>query len=340
MSDFRQNLLRQLRHGTIFDVAADAGIELRASAGKVPIRCPFHDDRHASAFVSESNTIYCSACTPEGGMGAKRFAEALGLAWEHYVERELTPGASRPKAAKGALEFGPADAVRAWEAARARARDDDAVDADREVYEYLALRKLLPSWESCAFGILADRPDLHEAIGNWPRRGYRVIAPLFNLAGAIVGIQARGLERCDPKTLVPRGCRISGSVFADARGRRVLLGDAPEAETVVLGEGLTDYLALTIASPFAVMTSPGTSNALAAVGAWARDRRVLLALDNDPAGHAATPAVAAALHQRGAAGVFRVNWPDRAKDAADVLSRRGASGLEEFLRRASIWRAA
>ena len=113
-----------------------------------------------------------------------------------------------------------------------------------------------------------------------------------------------------------------------------------DAGEVVFGEGLTDLLALAIASPFPVITAPGTANAVACVGSWARGRRVLLALDNDESGRKAAPPTAAALYGQGATRVIAVTWPGNAKDACDVVAARGVVGLEEFLGRAPSEKAA
>ncbi len=331
---------RALPQGLIFEIARAAGLTLFERGGKAVLCCPFHCDRNASAFVSKSNVFFCSVCTPDGGWSAKRFAAAVGQPWGCHVNAEVP----RPTRAVNAVQleptFSPADALRTWTQALARARDADAVGEDRQTHEYLELRRLMPACEFRAFGVLVGSANLHPAIANWPRSGYRIVAPLYDSCGNVVNTQARGLPGCTPKTRVPKGCRISGTVFADSRGRRVLSGQAEDASTVVFGEGMTDCLALTIASPFAVLTAPGTSNACKAVGPWALDRRVLLALDNDEAGNMAVAPAARALYSHGATEVARVAWPQGAKDACGVLEAFGAQGLHEFLLRASVGRVA
>lgn len=312
--------------------------------------CPAHDDRHPSLSVGEGEDgrvlLKCFA-----GCSAESIVAGMGLSMRDLMQdgiprptlRQVTSKAThrvqadrRPSTAP---PFEPADAVRIWALARSRARDDDAVEEHRPVYEYLAKRGLMPAWELAGFGILHDQEGLPAAIQSWARRKYQLVAPLYDSAGIVKNIQARGLPPCDPKTLVPAGSRLVGTAFADSRGRS-LLADEIDAEFVVFGEGLTDMLALAIASPFPVITSPGTSNAVAACGPWAAGRRILLALDNDVAGDRAVHPVSAELYRYGAESVLRVRWPSGAKDVCDVLERHGAEQLGDFLRREPTARVA
>ena len=48
--------------------------------------------------------------------------------------------------------------------------------------------------------------------------------------------------------MTPKGGRVKGYAFATAEGQEVLRG-ASSYEMVLIGEGLTDFLALAIASP-------------------------------------------------------------------------------------------
>jgi hypothetical protein len=96
---------------------------------------------------------------------------------------------------------------------------------------------------------------------------------------------------------------------------------------VILGEGLTDSLALSIAAPgVPILAAPGVDSAERAVGAWAEGRRVFVALDGDAPGELAVPAVARAIARWGG-WPLRLRWPTGAKDANDALL---ALGLERF----------
>lgn len=312
-------------------IALDADLEWRDRGEKRTLRCPFHQDGHASAFLSSANVFYCSVCTPAGGWTAKQFCAELGLDWSRYMPgaafRASTAGPrhSPPKPA-----FSPADAQRVWELAIARARNDDAVAQDQLTYEYLARRQLMEAWEVGVLGVLPPGADVPEPVSSWHARGYRLVAPLFEANGVLVGVQARAVTAARPKTVFPKGSRISGTVFADVRAREVLRGQR-DTPAVVLGEGLTDSLALSFSSPVPVFCAPGSSNAVAAVGPWVHGRVLFLALDCDAAGSTPIDAVANAALELGATRVRRLVWPDRAKDACEVIEKRGAHGLSKFL---------
>jgi hypothetical protein len=302
--------------------------------------CPAHDDRDPSLSIKLGDDdrilVNCHA-----GCTAEAIVEALGLSMRDLMpERPSRDFASwrAPRTVErremGSAGFDRSDASTLWATSRARARNDDMVGRDSDVYRFLTKRQLMPAWELPVFGILAEQSGLHPSIQSWPKRGYQLIAPLFDQSGAVANVQARVIRCGEPKTLVPGGTRLSGTVFADSRGRSLLAGEA-EADCVVFGEGLTDMLALAIASPFPVLTAPGTSCLVSAVGSWARGRRVLLAIDNDAAGQRAVAPTAEALYQQGALEVSAITWPGHAKDACDVLAARGEVGLRGFLERAT-----
>lgn len=315
--------------GMIFGIAADVGITMRGKGDKRACKCPFHDDHIASAFLSVTNCFYCSVCTPAHGWSAKTFSEALGLSWNGRAVT-TTFVRQRPRSAPPPPSFGPYEARLTWNASYARCRDDDRAVDDRDVFAWIADRGLLESFELGVLGVVPTR-GLQAAIAWWPERGYRVVAPLFDAHGEIVSIQARAIIPAEQKVRNPKGSRIAGTVFADRPGQRALAG--VQADRVVYGEGLTDMLALSISSPWPVITAPGTGNALNSVGPWANGAEILLALDCDAAGQEAVLPVAQRLREYGARNVRRVEWPDGAKDACDVLAARGSAGLHEFLLR-------
>jgi hypothetical protein len=321
-----------LRPGLIFEVAQQAGLHPRGEGTKRQLRCPFHDDQHSSAFLSSNNVFYCSVCTPDGGWSAKRFTEALGVHWPPPDAFEQ-PGRIHPQAdsLKSDQSFSPILAREVWQAALARARDDDHLDADRAVYEFVSRRGIGHSWEDGLFGVLSEGMDLPGPISRWPSTGHCLIAPLYDLTGSVACIQSRSVRNGDPKILAPTGGRVKGTLFADERGLAVLRGSAPTTQAVIYGEGLTDSLALAIASPIAVLCAPGTNNAVAGIDTWTRSRQVVIALDNDSAGQAQVDPVAAALSANRADRVFRLTWPKGCKDACDVVAQLGTIGLHALL---------
>lgn len=322
---------RALRVGLIFDLAEAGGVEVSRRRPKTPIRCPLHNDRQASAFLSENNVFFCSVCTPNGGMSARAFASALGVDWRGTVSANVPrprPGA-RPDSK---TPFTAHEASIVWSRARDRMCNDEMVDADREAWNFISKRRLGEGFELSAFGILAEGMGLPAAVSLWPDTGYRLVAPLFDRRGVIANVQARAVIDRSPKTLFPAGSSVSGSLFACSRGVQVLRGEWYSAPCYLLGEGLTDHVALSIASPIPVLSAPGTSMAAAGVGTWVRDSVLYLALDLDDAGENVLDAVTQAAYRFGARKVHRVEWPGRAKDACDVVAERGVDGLERFLR--------
>jgi DNA primase len=135
------------------------------------------------------------------------------------------------------------------------------------------------------------------------------------------------------KALLPRDSQARGTVFADPRGLEILRGTWIGARRLILGEGLTDFLALSTVSPAPVLSAPGTSMAPSAFGPWVKDFDVMLALDWDAAGDAAIHVAAKSAYGHGAARVRRLEWPDSCKDACDVVARVGLEGLGDFLSR-------
>ena len=118
-------------------------------------------------------------------------------------------------------------------------------------------------------------------------------------------------------------------MFASTAARE-LLSDCGDSRVVILGEGLTDFLALVIASPVPVVCAPGVGAARHAVGDWCRGRHVIVALDNDEVGAKHVQDVADEVYAAGGQA-SRLMWPDGHKDACDVLAARGEDGFMKFL---------
>jgi hypothetical protein len=320
---------RDLAKGLIFEIARAGGIEVPNAGEKRVIRCPFHDDRHPSAFLTASNVFCCSRCTPEKGLSAKRFAAAIGQPWNG---RKIAPA---PLVRKRDVDPAPAFTAQAaqlvYSRAFARARDDEFAAADREVYAYLSERGILESWELVAFGVLAEDMALPKAIAWWPRAGYRVVVPLYDARGELVSIQARAIVPPEKKTVFPTGSSAKGTAFASARAIELLRSGESSHDIVLLGEGLTDFLALVSATSIPVFCAPGTGFAVGCIGSWVRGRTLLVALDMDEAGSTALQPVASAAYNAGARRVMRVEWPPNCKDACDVVQLRLLAGLEALL---------
>jgi hypothetical protein len=204
---------------------------------------------------------------------------------------------------------------------------------------YLARRGLATAWEDSLFGILASDMDLPDAVRSWPGRGYQLVAPLHDVeTGDLVSIQARAVRDAQrPKTLFPKGSRAQGTVFATAaalallRGRDNLFPRSSPPRAIIIGEGLTDFLALAIHAAVPVFSAPGAGAAIGAVGAWAHGRTVCLAVDCDPAGEAVVSEASRRAFTAGARAVRRIAWPAGAKDACEALGALGTERFQAFL---------
>lgn len=323
--------MASLPAGLIFNIAADAELAVSGKGAKRTLKCPFHEDRSASAFLSATNCFGCSVCYPGTAIPAKEFCAKLGRDWKSYTGNLVrdTPAATP---APTEVPFTAADAEVVWQAARARFHDDSCAEADRPVYEYLDGRGLGEAWDMRQYGVLGPNMTLPPRVAAWPSRGYCIVVPLYDVKGEIACVQARNIRGNEPKTLVPKCSHISGTVFANEAGRALLRGEPCDHKTVILAEGLTDFLALSIATLIPVLAAPGTSTAVKAVGPWVYGRDLVIALDFDDAGKKATPAVAVAAFDLGARKTRAVVWPKCAIDACDVVAERGVEGLAVFIR--------
>jgi hypothetical protein len=331
---------------------ASLGFPCQGDATKLKLRCPLpgHDDRSPSAVIfPQTMRFHCSVCLPSSSISVLALLSRLDASMDRFVSgKESCSSRHNPETTilpeSPRSPFNPQDAIDLWTKALARARDDRSLDRpeDQEVYRYLARRKLAPAWEDGSYGILASDMVLPDAVRSWPGRGYRLLVPLVHVPTAqLVNVQARCIRAgASPKTLLPAGSRSKRTVFASKTGLRLLQESQAEAQVsssrpfspvVILAEGLTDFLALSIHARVPVLAVPGVSTAASAVGPWARGRTVCLALDEDEAGERAVMDTQSQAHALGAREVRRVHWPLGAKDACEALEALGERGFQEHL---------
>lgn len=320
----------KLPPGVILEVFQTAGIEVRGRGSKRKLRCPFHDDKHPSAVLFvEDNTFHCSTCALS--LTAKQSAERLGVPWRG---KPTFPGDFvRPAVERKAAEyaFSAADAERVWTAAVAEARDDSRILDNAEPLEFIRSRGVETALD-CGEDLLGFLPekDVHSATCSW-YPSYRLVVPLFDELGRIQNVQARLTVSPVPdgakKILFPSGSKAAGARFANRSGRALLSGDDCASRIVIIGEGLFDFISLSIVKPSVpVFAAPGCEFMPGIVGSWAKGRVVYVGAHVDEAGERAALETARKIFEMGGKPK-RLRWPKGAKDCNDALT---LLGLDEF----------
>jgi hypothetical protein len=286
-------------------------------------RCPAHPDPSPSLHIDRGRDgqvlLHCFAGCDLGAILA-----ALGL-----EKRDLFPAGlparpsgnlrrtqNPPQVARREKPFTPDRARVLWAACLELAQGGELAES---VNAYLAGRGLLPDREG---------EELY-GVAPFSWRPHLLAAPLFDVeTGKLVNVQMRRIDDAgEPKTMNPKGSRVSGTVFANWRALEILRGERIDPAPIVIGEGLTDFLALSFATTWPVVSLPGVSVEITAP--WAKGRTVYLALDQDGPGEAAAARVTSMVTAAGGRP-FRLRWPPGAKDACDAMAALG--GLEAFSR--------
>lgn len=328
-----------LPKGVIFEIARAGNLAAPDDGReKWPVPCPFHSDARASAVLfAVSNVLYCSAGC--GTFTAKAVAQRLGVDFAEAIRRIRAGGPSRVSICADDPQRGAVDPAldialvrEVWEESQKRARNDDAVARERDVYACLRQRRLHPACHDLEFGILP--PGLPEPFDAWYGSGHRIVLPLHDVAtGDVVNVQARCIRASRMKTRVPTGSRVTGTVFANRAGVDLLRGSSRTGQCVIFGEGLTDSIALGFLAGGPILAAPGTGAAKNAIGAWARDQVIVLALDTDESGDRAIGPTADAAYRHGASRVFRLRWPKGLKDICELHETRDTDATIDLLNR-------
>lgn len=137
----------------------------------------------------------------------------------------------------------------------------------------------------------------------WPKAwatAYRLVMRAYSPAGDFVSLHGRSIvPDLTPKTRWPKGY-AAGHLFADARGVALLRGEAGDTDKVVVVEGMTDTIALTMATADAgrkhaiLGITSGATKALADVK-WPAGIPVVVFTDADEAGERYAAEIEAAI---------------------------------------------
>ncbi|WP_316172275.1 toprim domain-containing protein [Bradyrhizobium sp. SZCCHNRI3037] len=168
------------------------------------------------------------------------------------------------------------------------------------------------------------RPDDTTQVETWPA----LIAAVTNVNGRITGIHRTWLDPdgYDDRRLGKAPIDTPRRAMGDLLGNAVRFGNVDDV--LAAGEGIETMLSLRTVLPSMPMAAALSANHLAALLWPASLRRLYVAVDADPAGHAAAKALAARAVE---AGVDAIALSSRLKDFNDDLRAFGATSLREAL---------
>ncbi len=178
--------------------------------------CPAHEDRTPSLSVrlgtGERVLLHCFAgCTFEAICRALSvdplYLRGIKTTSLWSLRKRKKVGQPR-RAPEGRVALEEPFVTQLWTACRSRARSDEYVDEDREVYLYLNRRRLLEAIDEGLLGILPHDGELPAPFPQWARSGYRLVVLLHNSQGEARSVQFRAIRKTKPKVLVPRGTRL------------------------------------------------------------------------------------------------------------------------------------
>lgn len=323
-----------------------SGIKLRRKGRDLVGLCPFHNDREPSLSVSPAKQVWCclGACSADGKKAGGDVIEFARRLWRVSFRETLDrlggsngssalPAKRTTKRSAPAVRSAPHDLL-----SQVALFYHQTLAASVTAKDYLVSRGItnpdvvaaLPI--GYANGSLLERApegsETHAALvtlGVITAAGRElmdgcVVIPLRDLAGNVVGLYGRAIER-DAHLYLPGPRR--GLVNAQA---------AVTTSEIVITESIFDalsFIEVGIANVVPIYGTNGWTSDHDALIEQHRIRSVMLALDSDEAGQRATRALAEKLSERGIE-VRAIALPS--KDANELLVR---DGVEQF---AATWK--
>jgi DNA primase len=337
------------------DPAAIIGesVKLKRSGKTLVGSCPFHahkaEKKSTPSFVvwPDTGTWRCFGACADGGdiysfvmkRDGVEFAEALQTLAQHAgVELGQKSAQARAKedyedrlrallaaaAARYAANLATQPAAPAKEHLAGRGLEDAAVQqfqigySRRDGEDIKALQALGYSNDDLrAAGLLAE----NESRTLYPRFRHRLMLPIRDERGRVVGFQARTLDGQEPKFL------NSPQTALFSKGRVLYALDVAKNKirregVAVIVEGNLDAIAAHAAGFSNVVSSQGTAvtpEQMALIGRYAK--RVVLALDGDTAGATATLAAMKTILETGGETEWRIATLPDGDDPDDVIKR-------------------
>ena len=299
----------------IVDIISES-VVLKKSGRNYKGLCPFHQERTPSFVVNpESQSWHCFGACSEGGdvfsfvqkMEGVDFAEALrivarraGVSLEPQTPEMILEAQARDRLLElldhAAGFFAEQLHSPASEEAR---RYLEARGVTAETAADFRLGYAPNAWRACLTRLAADGYSRDEAIeaglvvdrddgSVYDRFRHRLVIPICDARGSVVGFGARSLDGSQPKYLNSPQTRVfdkSRLLYGFDRARRSIA----DAGTAVVVEGYLDVISL---------HQNGYRNAVASMGTALGEHhlqvlvkaapRIVLALDSDAAGNAAT----------------------------------------------------
>lgn len=256
---------------------------LRRHRDQLQGRCPIHDGRRDDSFRAHltKNVFHCFACQARGNVldfvavMEKCSLREAALRLQHWFGVTAPEGRLYPVAA----DMPNRELVRKEEGSNDPLRF--ALTGLERNHPYLAHRGIDPTTAS-EFGV-----------GLYPGPGLmsgRIVIPIRNAHGQLVAYAGRAPDGRPPKYKLPAGFRKARELFNLQRA--VVTG----SKTVILVEGYFDCMRVHQAGFPWVVALMGSSLSAAQESALLHQfDRIVLMLDGDPAGHAASEAIAARL---------------------------------------------
>ncbi len=206
------------------------------------------------------------------------------------------------------------------------------------IYRYLVEQKKFPAKLVEQAGLIVPHKN---GDGYYDRFRHRLMIPIHDVKGRVIGFGARALDDTEPKYLNSPETELfnkSQTVFALDKATSAI----SRADQVIVVEGYFDAIALHQAGIKNVVASMGTALTEAqmlALVKYTESRRVILNFDADKAGNSATQRAIAGFEHlifQGTAHLQILTIPD-GKDADEFLRQHSADAFQQLVNNAPLF---
>jgi DNA primase len=348
-----ESFIEELKYASSIEQVISSYVTLKRAGTRLTGLCPFHSEKTPSFTVfADGQNYYCFGCG-KGGDVITFIREAENLGYVDAV-RFLADRAGLTVPEDGQSNREAQQRARILEMNRLAARyfhEQLKSDAGKLARQYLMSRGLAAKTIR-RFGI-GYAPDTWDSLRNHLRAGGfsdaemqaaslvkagrggsvydafrgRIIFPIIDLRGAVIAFGGRLMEGDGPKYLNSSDT----PVFRKSRHLFALnFAKAQNSETLILGEGYMDVIA---------MHQAGFENAVATLGTSLTEeqarliaqyaKKVAIAYDSDTAGQSAAKRAINLFNRTGVSvGVISM---DDAKDPDEYIQKHGADGFTRIV---------